>query len=368
MAWTWAEIENDWLVGNRIALPPQTVVDAFDRVERTFGREWIESSRLQNGIPTHGTRPTLHVAFMGQLVAALDGLAGAERLLELLRQNDPSATAEVTAIHHLRWVCPTADVELYPSVKVGERLRQPDFRVREDGESVWTYFEVTRPDVSEEQQAIAGLAEQLTAFLGAATNSFALEVFLRRRPVEREVEHLTARIPVFCSLDGIRSEELPEGLGVLSLNQCQPGVIVPLNHPGEPNCPRLGFARGFVEAGQAVRHIAVRIAYADERAKQFLSDEAKQLPTEYPGLIMVEMSRAPGGFQAWEPLLQRCFQPTQRTRVGAVCLFMSAQELTPNGAALVPHTKVLVNPHARLPLASWITDGLRNVGRQSGGG
>jgi hypothetical protein len=152
---------------------------------------------------------------------------------------------------------------------------------------------------------------------------------------------------------------------MLVLNQCQPGAIVLHDHPGEPNCPRMGGARAVFGGGEPHRHIAVRMAYADERAKQFLNDEAAQLPKEYPGLVMVDLARVPSGFMAWEPLLRRCFQPTQRTRVGAVCLFSSSRELTDDGLAWFLQTKLLVNPHARLPLAPWLTQSLSS-GRRLG--
>jgi hypothetical protein len=61
----------------------------------------------------------------------------------------------------------------------------------------------------------------------------------------------------------------------------------------------------------------VRMPFADQRADDFLRKEARQLPNDAPSLIMVEMSRAPGGFRSWEPILEGRFQPTVHTRVGA---------------------------------------------------
>jgi hypothetical protein len=57
----WQEIEEDWLLGNQLALPHDEVVRAFNVVEARFGREWIEASRTDSGVITRGTSPTLHV-------------------------------------------------------------------------------------------------------------------------------------------------------------------------------------------------------------------------------------------------------------------------------------------------------------------
>jgi hypothetical protein len=61
------------------------------------------------------------------------------------------------------------------------------------------------------------------------------------------------------------------------------------------------------------RHVVVRIAFTDERAEEFLRAEARQLPTDAPGLVMI----FPGGsgWKTWEPVLRSRLQPGMHTRV-----------------------------------------------------
>ncbi len=47
MPWTWEEIEAVWL-GGGTAYTPEAVVEAFNRVEATFGREWMEAGRVKS--------------------------------------------------------------------------------------------------------------------------------------------------------------------------------------------------------------------------------------------------------------------------------------------------------------------------------
>ena len=353
MSWTWEEIEADWLAGGEMAVSPAHAVEAFNCVDQALGHDWVLSSRISSGATWRGLAPTLHVVATGQVIGSLRGIAGVERLLELMRQNDSSAFAEATAIYLLRSSNPEADIELFPEVRVGERVRKPDFRIRRQGEE-WTYAEVTQPDVSEEQEQVNAVLERLTGIVHGIKKSFSLEVFLRRKPSAEEVEVLANKIPQFCSQEGPVTEALSNELGLLLLNYTQPGEVVLVSHQGEADSPKLTISTAVWGPGEPHRHIVVRLAFADARAEEFLRKEAKQLPKETPGLIMIQMAHAPGGFRCWVPLLQRRLQPNLHTRVSAICLFASGLETTPDGEAWVPRVKVLANPHARLSLPAWI--------------
>jgi hypothetical protein len=95
-----------------MATEPSVVVEAFERVEVAFGRDWIEQSRIlplvvPKGIPpqstvTGGSHPVLTVVKMGALLAALEGVSGADALIGKLRRGERGARAEATAIYLLR--------------------------------------------------------------------------------------------------------------------------------------------------------------------------------------------------------------------------------------------------------------------------
>jgi hypothetical protein len=372
--WTWDEINADWLSGNRLALSQAEVVAAFNRAEHILGSRWIEKAALN--LP--GTSSTLRVASVGQRLSSLDGASGTEELVSKLQANDDSAFAELTAAHLLKSRCPNSHVEFGPVVQVGSRKdaaealetsiakRKPDFRVRQ-GTEPWTYVEVTQPRISKSQAKAETILSRLGSLVYPIPKGFSLEIFLRREPSAEEIDALAKFIREFCLLDGKQTHDMPE-LAILSLNASAPTEIVPLEHPGEPKIPRLGRADLVSGPGEPnPRHISVRMAYADDRAKDVLSSEARQLPTDSPGLIMVQMAWAPGGIRSWEPSIIRRFQPTIHTRVSAICLFRSGHEGTPDGAAWIHETKLIVNPHAYHPLPAWITDVLSKVQRHAAG-
>lgn len=325
-----------------------------------MGREWIENCRrLPGGGRVHGSLPTLRVVALGQELLSIEGATGAEQLIEELRRDQASAYAELAALHMLRSRREFA-AELFPKVMLRGTEHEPDFRIRHHDDA-WTYVEVARPDTSQELEQAKQVLSRLADLAQGISISFALEVFLRRMPTEAEVEAIAQRLPQFCSLEGRQSEDLGE-LGMLLLNQSPPGQVVLESHPGEEVRPRLG--RAFVIAGTAEphRHIAVRVPFSDERAEEFLHRESRQLPSDSPGLIMVQTAAAPSAMTAWEAVIQRRFQPTIHTRVSAVCLFMPAVILTPDGEGAVFQARLLTNPYSRFALPAAIAESVRETG------
>jgi hypothetical protein len=102
-AFTWQEIEQDWLGGSSgLAAAADDVVVAFNTVAAYFGRDWVEASRARSGGPTRGMWPTLHIVALGRRFAALDGIPNSQVLLDKLRRHQPDAIAELTSIYLIR--------------------------------------------------------------------------------------------------------------------------------------------------------------------------------------------------------------------------------------------------------------------------
>ena len=364
MVWTWDDIEGQWLRGARIAYSPEEAVAAFNLVERTLGREWMKTHNTTGNVTEiWGAGPTATIVRMGLRLASLKGLAGAEELIRRILRKDVSAFAELTTIHLLRRDRPSVIVELGPDITVGGGPRKPDLRVREGARDPWTYVEVTQPDTSEAEERVQTVMTRVTAPISEIRKSFAVEIFLRREPTDAEVEAIVSHVRDLCSSDGVVRKELPGGLGLILLNQTEPGSVV-LDDHGETHVPRLGRAQAIGGGSEPHRHIAVRMAYSDERAERFLGREARQLPTDAPGLIVIQMGRAPGGFKSWEPAIRQRFQPTIHTRVSAVCLLGGGSVATPEGEKQLSETKLIVNPHAALLLPGWIVDTLTKAGEE----
>jgi hypothetical protein len=262
----------------------------------------------------------------------------------------------LTAIYLLRGG-QECQIELEPSADVVGRTRYPDLRIRKGTSEPWLYVEVSQPDISEAEQELAAKREPLFSLLATMRN-FALDIYLRRDPTEDEVQDILKRARELVLRDDKVVQDIGD-LGSIFLNHNRPGMIVPIDPPGEPVRPVLGKARGIVGPGQPSRQVSVRIAYSDGRAEKCLYREAQQLPKDAPGMVMFQMSRAPGGPKAWVPLLRRRLQPNINTRVSAIGLFHSGHETNELGAEEVVHrATLLTNEHARFPQPDWVVSAL----------
>jgi hypothetical protein len=366
MAWTWKQIEQDWLAGGRVATKPSAVVEAFERVEAVLGRDWIERSRVHplvvpRGSPpqttvVRGSDPVLTVVQMGGLLASLEGIPAVDTLMKKLRRGERAATAEATAIHLLRQHPSDSVVELEPTVPVAGRSdRKGDFRVRRNGDP-WTYVEVSATDRNATEREVLRLLERLGEPVHSMSGSFALELFFRSLPGEDEVEAILGRVRDLDGRADSFSEELPEGLGTFVYDPTGDPTDVSPRVLNEPYRPGLGRAAVVHREGE-VRSISVRLPYADNRGRKKLGKESLQLPRNDPGLVMIDTAGAPGSRQSWEPAIRGDLH--NHTRVSAVCLFRWASMPQNDLAEVVSVTgRLIVNPSARRTLPSWITERL----------
>ena len=369
MAWTWKQIEQDWLAGGRVASEPSAVVEAFERVEAVFGRDWIEQSRIHplvvpkssppQSTVVRGSDPILTVVQMGGLLASLEGIPGADALMQKLRRGERAAMAEATAIHLLRQHSSDSVVELEPTVSVAGRSdRKGDFRVRRNGDP-WTYVEVSATDRTATEREALRLLERLGEPIHSMSGSFVLELFFRSLPDEDEVEAILRWVGDLDGRPNSLSEELPEGLGTVVYDTTRDPTDIGPRVPNEPYRPGLGRA-DVVHGDGEVRSIIVRLPYADTRGRKKLGKESLQLPKNDLGLVMIDTAGAPGSRHSWEPAIRGDLH--NHTRVSAVCLFRWASMAQDGLAEFVAVIgRLIVNPSARRTLPTWIIERLSTL-------
>jgi hypothetical protein len=235
MTWTWQEIERDWLLGNRVGIAPDLVVSAFERVEAALGRRWIEGLRIGRSLPAG-----MRVITVGLQLESLAGVPGAGEMVGKMGAGDTSAFSELAALHLVREAEPDVEVELAPTVRVGDRDRRPDFRVRR-GLDPWTHVEVSRPDVSDVQEKARRMLEALAGHVATLPVGMGVEVYLRREPTEDEVAQILERLRggFAAQQPSPRRVDLP-GLCIISMVDSAGGALAVGDHLGEPDLPRLG--------------------------------------------------------------------------------------------------------------------------------
>ena len=293
-------------------------------------------------------------------IASLDGVKDADRLIEKLWSSDNAdartAETELTAIYLLRTWNPRAEAEYEPGIRVGRRNRRPDFRTRSRTD-IWTYVEVTRLDESMDSARHQSLISRIAAQLRAIQSTFVAEVLLWREPESPEEEsELIRDAGEFCSSAKAGSRDVGD-LATLIMKSGDPRAVIVSAYPDDRR-PRMAVAGMVVGPDAPNRQVVVRIPSADERAAPVLKAEAKQLPEDGSGLVMVNTNRQPSAFTSWPDLVRDRFASKQHRRVGGLLMFMS---FAGDAEGWKHSVKLISNPYARSPPADWIMQAIENI-------
>lgn len=354
--YTWDQIESHWLGGSDIACSPQQAVAAFNKCISLFGQDWVEGTRSTGQSIHTGTSPTLHIVALGTMLNALADVCLPETFLRKLAAQGLDFQAELEAMYLILSGDSNADIEYEPTATVGNTIRKPDFRTSLDMGD-WVYVEATRPSISEAQTEVNQHLKRLASAVEVGSGAFTVEVFLEREPSGTEVEAIYSDLVDPRNQELTGSTPLTNGLGTLYWNADEPGQASIDDH-GLPFSPRIGVL-GARKDAECNRHVLVRWPFADGRAEEILRKEAKQLPVDCPGLIMVQVSAASGATSTWKPAIERRFQPNIHTRVSGVCIWTTQLVNTPRGEDWQFWAELIANPHARHPLPQWITQQLQ---------
>ena len=360
MHWTFEEINREWFGGAYLHWEPNDVERAFAVAEEIRGRDWVLGPEFDLGtipFPGVGRRggfsQFLRVYWFGKRMQAIAGLPGADSLRARILANDPAAESELTAIYLLRSRQLQTDAEIEPEVTVGEGKRRPDFRIRNTG-GVWMYVEVTQLNRSAASTRMQQLLQRVADQVISISQPFLLEIVFWREPTQTEEDEVVLPAQIISQAADGERRDIGDFASVL-VKSGDPAVVVPsiLQNDGRT---RMSLSRSIVGPDQPNRQIVLRVPFADQRAEDILTAEAKQLPKGECGVVMVDVTAQPTAFESWPELVPHRFAPQQHTRVAGIILFSFAIYPTSDGLAWVPNVKLISNPHARIPLPGWISE------------
>lgn len=364
MAWTRDAISVQWF-GDQESGVPDDAPEAFDVAEQIRGTGWVLGREFDfgevklTGVGVRGGyNEFLRVYWFGKRMQLVVGAPGADSLVSRLLAGDAAADAELTAIYLLRSSQPYAELQIGPPIVVGERNRQPDFRIR-CGADAWTYVEVTQLRDSRASERVLRLLDSVSARVISIPRPFILEIVFIREPTEDECDRLVQEAYRLCDAAAGERRDVAD-VAVLLVKDGAANAVIPSILPDDAR-PRMTMSRSVVGPDAINRQIVVRVPFADERAEDILAVEARQLPKDESGVVMVDATRQRTAFSSWPIRIPERFTPVQHTRVAGVILFAFATMLTSEGLAWVPSVALLSNPHAKKPLAGWIVESIERA-------
>ena len=364
MHWTFDEINREWFGGAYLHWNSNDVEEAFALAEQIRGHAWVLGQEYDLGttVPGIGRRggffQFLRVYWFGKRMRAIVGLPGVDSLREQLLADYPAADSELTAIHLLRSRQLQTEAEIGPEITVEGRKRRPDFRIRNPF-GVWTYVEVTKLNRSMASIRMQQLLERVADRVISISHAFLLEIVFWREPTQSEEDQVVSQAQAISRAPEEDRIDFGDFASVF-IKSGDPAIIVPSILQNDDGT-RMSLSKSIVGAGEPNRHILLRVPFGDQRAEDILTAEARQLPKDACGLVMVDVTAQPTAFESWSELIPRRFTPQQHTRVGGLILFSFATYPTANGLAWVPQLKLISNPHARIPLSTWITDTVAEI-------
>ena len=354
MIWTFEEISNTCLAGGRIAASPLQIETAFNDVSRLLGEKPIERFFSGPSGPIRGSAPTISVVLLGIELQALKNVQNAEKIERALRNGETNAHSELTTLFLLRNGAAGSEAFYEPAIELGSSGKKADWKVRLPGEP-WVFVEVARPQSSEAMAELLAKMNRIGDIVEGLDFGDAVEMYFRREPHQAEIPMIEDSLLAFARGAGGSRLDLAE-IGFAVKGHFEPNLFSPNQYEGEEDLPRLGVLRSMMSDKQGQKTIAVRAPFSDTRAEEFLRSEAKQLPTDSPGLIVFDLSGSQGNFRTWGSLLRRRFQPNLHTRVSAICLIAQGILPTAQGETIEITTAILANPFARYPLPQWIVE------------
>lgn len=258
MGWTFDEISRDWFGGTYLSdWDAADVERAFTLAEEVRGRDWVLGAEcgldgmVLPGIGNRGGFSQFHrVYWFGTRMRAIVGVPGAASLRDRLVAGDAAAESELTAIHLLRSRHPDTEGEIAPAVTVGNRVRRPDFMIRQRN-GVWAYVEVTQLARSGPSSRLHRLLERVAARLIAVPRPFLLEIVFWREPTEAEEDEVFVHAAAAAeSADG-RPRDIG-GCATILVKAGEPATVVPSVLPGDTR-PRMVLSSSIVGPGQPNR-------------------------------------------------------------------------------------------------------------------
>jgi hypothetical protein len=329
------EIEEQWLLGNTTPMSAQQWETAFRWCTEKFGREWLQR--------THPVRSVTDAYVVAGSRA--ESLRGADLVIRKLGRRisdvDLPTLAELCAAVH--FASQGGRVVFEQDLHLEGSRRKPDMYIQLPVGSF--HIEVTCPERGREylrlMELVRSTVESITIDNRHAQVYFYKEPTLaERETVVRQFLHVEDEPPFRRHVDGVAEIFLDQPADE-SLSTFPPAV-------NEPSPLLVGISFRLSE-GVLTRRTTVKLPFSNARARDFIKDEAQQLPRGGPGIILLDVSRVVGRLEFWADAVRAYLtNTTAHTRVSAVLVWKASYTAT----GVEPRKELVVNPRAASPLSA----------------
>jgi hypothetical protein len=335
----WNAVIAHWAQGGSVNSDPEAgwaALEALERLRPGYLTQYFETQAL-------GNAQFAHLLAHGFDLVACKDLVGVDSLLARIEHGERGAIVELGVIAFF------VRSGFIPLIEPQRDGKVPDFAV--DVADRRVFGEVIGPTWSDAATRLQNqLKEAAAALFASLARNQRLQVGFLVEPTSGAVERVSSAVNTLVGAPGVvRIDDV-------ALARLDPVKDEVAGLDLGPS-PAIGSAQFEFDAdgGRVVNATAI---FSDERAQRLIAGELHHFSREQPNVLVIDVGAVVGGVVGWVPLIERCFQPTRNTRLGAVLILERLFD-----GVVVPGAwrgKVLENPYARTPVPLVLIEGLAN--------
>ena len=329
---TWEEFIANWCLGN----PPIEDQQKVENALTALFRIWPEKQAAMANAGIRGLLLVSPAVATGLVLSVCEQLDGFGNVLRRLKDGERSAHTELILAARL------VNRGLKPILEPPTSNGSLDTCIPTENGKV--YCEVIAPETSDAIREVRTAASALATILRDQNKGRRIEVllstdiderisaevaqFVRTQPDSNEIFHLDAIALISKRIAG---NDLNVGPTIESVEAT---AII-------------GAAQFSLDYGVRTTGI-VRLPVTDARAKRLLYGESHHFSRAEMNILVMDVTKIVSNLKAWSQMIERCFQPDQNRRFGAVVLFWTG--ITGDKLETLQKWQVVRNPYAYRPI------------------
>ena len=335
---SWDAFAREWCGGGALGYSVGEAARALSALERLWPGE---VRRLVND-SSRGVGRAASTVELGLLLDACELAGGFPNVLQRLAHGERSAYSELVLVATLRRLGYAPRFESALEGKVLDAVAEMD--------GLPVYFEVVAPNRSEAAEQDQRLVDNLIADVRARVSKCRVEIEVRS-PLDASA---TAAI-----LTGV--EEVPPSTWVVvndlaRVRRIDAGQALEPTFDGES--AQVVFGEEELVQGDSTGVVA-RWESSDARAKRVFNEEYHHFSPAVPNVLVVNVCAVPDGMELWPGKMAALLQPVRNRKVGAVAFFEQGSLGPPQ--AIRRRWRVLMNPHAHIPVPERLLAGIESL-------
>jgi len=339
------KIKKDWLLGAKSGYPDRELVRGFDATANLLGQGFIEKKwKGQRGIVVVN-----QIVELGLNLDAVKNIKGFNKFKKRLlnsRTYDIASTELTAAVPFAK---AGVLIELYPLNP--EKRGELEMKLKSTKKEI-IYVEVVSPKTQVWDKFLLRLIDPIRR-IASKMQDIRLEIYLYGILNRKDQARLFNACKKIIAQGKIGVEQHFDDKYHIFLSHADKIRINSAEKKAEEQTSL--FVTNLTQANGHKNLVTIGVPFADQRAEQVLKREYHQLTSDYPNIVIIDVSGVPKGMKNWPAYIKRRLQPNINRKISAVMLSSSV-----NSKKIETKRFWILNPHAHHKLEGSFIDEIKN--------